>query len=143
MKHAVKESKKNNRTKAMTLTLMVMVVFCCFVGLAGADSPSVSVLNRPTASHPFSSGGDVTDQHRRIQALDVRVKNIEKTLEQVEARLGRAVHPPTLTRNVERRLQDIERRLDGLERELKRFDTVERTVNRIETRLRRVESRRQ
>jgi|LSQX01.3.fsa_nt_gb DNA repair exonuclease SbcCD ATPase subunit len=74
-------------------------------------------------------------QERRLQA-------VEKTVKTFEDRLGRAVHPPTLSRTVERRLQDVEKRLDTIERSLKAMDALERKVKQLENQIRRVESRR-
>ena len=74
-------------------------------------------------------------QERRLQAVEKAVKTFED-------RLGRAVHPPTLSRTVERRLQDVEKRLDTIERSLKAMDALERKVKQLENQIRRVESRR-
>ncbi len=98
-----------------------------------------SALQAVSATRESSSVG--TDEQYRDDALNMRMKDIERTLEHIEARLGRAVRPPTLTQNMERRLSEVEKRLDAMDRELKKVDSLERDVKRMEDRLRRVETR--
>ena len=86
-----------------------------------------------------SDGGRATDSifgprvpaERAGGALEERIKELEKAIESIEARLGRTVQPPTLSNSFERRLQDMEKRLAALERDFKRMDE---RVRRLETR---------
>lgn len=54
--------------------------------------------------------------------MEGRIKDLEKAIESIEARLGRTVQPPTLSNSFERRLQDLEKRMAALERDFKRMD---------------------
>lgn len=82
-------------------------------------------------------------QYRQAaEAQERRMRAIEGALKSIEERLGRAVHPPTPSRNIERRLQDIEKRLETIERNFKAMDALERKVKQLENQIRRVESRR-
>lgn len=84
---------------------------------ASGQRPSV----KPQAPAAADDGRDV----------ERRIETIEKAMDSVESRLGRATQSPSLSNNIERRLQDLEKRLAALERETKRMDE----------RLRKVESR--
>ena len=64
-------------------------------------------------------------------AIEERIKDLEKAMENIEARLGRSSQPPTLSNSFERRVQDLEKRIAALERDMKRMDE---RVRRLETR---------
>ncbi|MDD5708135.1 MAG: hypothetical protein PHR35_19630 [Kiritimatiellae bacterium] len=56
------------------------------------------------------------------EAMDKRLRELTKSVETMEARLGRPQQPATAAYNIERRLKDIERRLELVEKESKRLD---------------------
>lgn len=124
-----------------------MRVICLFVILLVLCGTAVSSFGNSVPGRlPVDEQAKIVradaQARRQAEALERRLKKMEESLETIEARLGRSVHPPTLSRNVERRLQDIEKRMTAIERDLKKLSTLERTVQRMETRLKRVESRR-
>ncbi len=81
------------------------------------------------------------EARKAVENVEKRLKGVESSLEVVEARLGRAVQTPTLSHNIERRLQEVERRLTKIERDLKQLDSLARDVKRMEDRLRKLENR--
>jgi TolA-binding protein len=78
----------------------------------------------------------------RLAALEKRIAAAVKSLETMDARLGRTIQPPTPTRNFERRMDDIERRLTAIERDLKQIDALQREQKQLDNRVRRLETQR-
>ncbi|MBU4460055.1 MAG: hypothetical protein KJ579_05765 [Verrucomicrobia bacterium] len=113
---------------ACTVTIGVFAFGAEGGGAAAADAifgvrPAAG-QRPPVEPQAPAAADDGRDVERRIETL-------EKSMDAVESRLGRTTQPPSLSNNMERRLQDLEKRLAALERETKRMDE----------RLRKVESR--
>lgn len=102
----------------------------------GADGGGAAVADaifgvRPAAVQHPQVESQTPGTANEGQEAERRIEALEKSLDAVESRLGRSTQPPSLSNNMERRLQDLEKRLSALERETKRMDE----------RLRKVESR--
>lgn len=103
---------------------------CLLIGAMGMAGRGAAQDASRAADAVFGRPGDTVV--RQDSELDKRIRELERAVEGIEARLGRSIKQPSLTHNVERRMQDIEKRLDTIEREVKRLDE----------RIRKVENRR-
>ena len=119
------------------LLLPLIVVAVAPVAMAAPDPPPSYVAGR----EPESPVADAKARER-LAALEKRIAAAEKSLESVDARLGRTIQPPTPTRNFERRMDDIERRLTAIERDLKQIDALQREQKQLDNRIRKLESKR-
>ena len=124
-----------------SLLLPLIVVASGFVASAASapapDPPPSYVAGR----EPEAPALDAKTRGQ-IVAMERRLDAAEKTLETVDARLGRTIQPPTPTRNFERRMDDIERRLTAIERDLKQIDALQREQKQLDNRIRKLESKR-
>jgi cell division protein FtsB len=105
---------------------------------AAAESAKIRAAQADDAEPPVLEAGT----RERLVAAERSLAAAESAIKAIETHLGRSVHPPTPTRNIERRLQDVEKRLDAIERSLKKMDALDRKVNQLENQVRRVEGRR-
>jgi septal ring factor EnvC (AmiA/AmiB activator) len=72
---------------------------------------------------------------RAEAALKQRLAQMEKNIEQLERRMGRATQTPTTFNTLEKRMEDLQRRLDRLERDWnQRLRKLEDQVQRLERR---------
>ena len=119
------------------LLLPLIVVAVAPVAMAAPEpTPSYEARREPEApALDAKTRGQIVAMERRLDAA-------EKTLETVDARLGRTIQPPTPTRNFERRMDDIERRLTAIERGLKQIDALQREQKQLDNRIRKLESKR-
>ena len=63
---------------------------------------------------------------------DDSLRQLEKRLDALEARLGPATRPPSLANSVERRLADLDARLQKLEQQLTRLQQYDQRIRRLE-----------
>lgn len=115
------------KTFATALTLCISAAAAYAQGSGGAPAADAIFGAHPAsptrpaaetqapAAAPAPGAAGARDVGNRLEAL-------EKSLGMVEARLGRAMQTPSLSNNIERRLQDLEKRLAALDRNLKRMD---------------------
>ena len=119
------------------LLLPLIVATSAPVAMAAPEpTPSYEARREPEAPAPDAK------TREQIVAMERRLDAAEKTLETVEARLGRTIQPPTPTRNFERRMDDLERRLAVIERDLKKLDALQREQKQLDNRVRKLETKR-
>ena len=121
-----------------TCLLLPLIVVVAVPAAMSAPEPTPSYAARREPEAPAldaKTRGQIVAMERRLDAA-------EKTLETVDARLGRTIQPPTPTRNFERRMDDIERRLTAIERDLKQIDALQREQKQLDNRIRKLESKR-
>ena len=129
---------KRRFSRLLTSLLLPLIVAASgFAALAAPDAPPSYVAGR----EPEAPVADAKARER-LAALEKRIAAAEKSLESVDARLGRTIQPPTPTRNFERRMDDIERRLTAIERDLKQIDALQREQKQLDNRIRKLESKR-
>ena len=133
----IRESSRYCRVGALKFSGMLVLL----VAMSGSCARADEVRFAPSYSERESADAVDVEVRKAVGNVEKRLKDVESSLEVVEARLGRAVRPPTLSSNLERRLLEVERRLTAIERDLKQVDTLARDMKRMEDRLRRVETR--
>ena len=92
--------------------------------VAAASAPAQSA--EPAGPTPRMEGGAAAQATSAGNRLD----QLEKAVEQLNARMGRATQAPTQLNSVEKRLTDLERKVTQLERET---DQLSRRLQRLET----------
>ena len=138
----VEISMKRRLARLLACPLLPLIVvasgFAALAASAPAPDPPPSYV---AGREPESPVADAKARER-LAALEKRIAAAEKSLESVDARLGRTIQPPTPTRNFERRMDDIERRLTAIERDLKQIDALQREQKQLDNRIRKLESKR-
>ena len=138
----VEISMKRRFSRLLTSLLLPLIVVASGLVASAASAPAPDPPPSYVAGREPESPVADAKARERLAALEKRIAAAEKSLESVDARLGRTIQPPTPTRNFERRMDDIERRLTAIERDLKQIDALQREQKQIDYRVRRLETQR-
>jgi septal ring factor EnvC (AmiA/AmiB activator) len=133
-----------NRTRWSILHGIGIAFLMTAAGAGGGTSARAQAPDGGAVQAVFPDAQRAPDEaaRRRAQedaraeaALKQRLSQMEKTLEQLERRMGRATQTPTTFNTVEKRMEDLQRRLDRLERDWnQRLRKLEDQVQRLERR---------
>jgi predicted RNase H-like nuclease (RuvC/YqgF family) len=136
MTHEEEMQMKRRFSRLRTCLLLPPIMASCGLAAVAAPEPAPSSVARPEPEAPDAK------TREKLVAMERRLAAAEKTLDTVDARLGRTIQPPTPTRNFERRMEDLERRLTAIERDLKKIDAIQREQKQLDNRVRKLETKR-
>ena len=133
---------KRRFSRLLTSLLLPLIVVASGFVASAAPAPAPDPPPSYVAGREPEAPALDAKTRGQIVAMERRLDAAEKTLETVDARLGRTIQPPTPTRNFERRMDDLERRLAAIERDLKQIDALQREQKQLDNRIRKLESKR-
>lgn len=122
----------NMKTAISLLALLGLFAVGAALTLGQAASPADSVF--PNAEHPSARSGESSQSSAFPTATVGKAewKELQMRVEAIEARLGAATRPPSITYNLERRLSDLERRVQQIEQTVTRLQSLDARIRKLE-----------
>ena len=99
--------------------------------MAGAQNTAVDALF-PGPSGPVRAETKTAAADHALLPVETMAADMQKRLAAIEARLGPASRPPSMTYNLERRLADLEKRVQQIEQQLVRMQQMDQRIRRLE-----------
>ena len=115
----------------MGIALVLMAGWICAVP-AESTNPVEALFPDPAAPAPAAEIRAEAAPGENLQT-ETRLRQMQKQIDALEARLGGTSRPPSVAYNVERRLADLEKRMQQLEQQLTRLQQVDQRIRRLET----------